>query len=55
MLVCQGRETRGKPTPLVGPFAFPIACITLPFSSVTSRTQSAFPVATSTCVLQPLT
>jgi hypothetical protein len=32
-----------------------MACMTLPFSSATSRTQSVLPVATSTWVLQPLT
>ncbi len=50
---------RSSLTPLLGSpsvvcFHFPTASITLPASSVTSRTQSVLPVATSICVSQPL-
>lgn len=46
----------GGHTPFLGStLLFPTASITLPFSSAMSRTQSALPVATIRCVLQPLT
>jgi hypothetical protein len=55
MLVEKGYGYGGRQTPFVGSLAPAMACITLPFSSAMSRTQSVLPVATRTWVLHPLT
>lgn len=50
------KDVLGRRTPLVGSILQSLtASMTLPFSSATSLTQSAFPVATSMCVAHPLT
>jgi hypothetical protein len=49
------KEKKERQPPFVGCLAPAMACITLPFSSAMSRTQSVLPVATRTWVLHPLT